>query len=84
MKIKIRKRSVGKSSNQAGRAIRESERGLQDDPVALTSHDHPQPLEHDLPIATIDVDLDALVARITPENRHPEVDWGEPRGKEIW
>jgi antitoxin MazE len=28
--------------------------------------------------------LAELVAQITPENQHPEVDWGEPRGKEIW
>jgi antitoxin MazE len=28
--------------------------------------------------------LDELLAQITPENRHDEVDWGEPRGKEAW
>jgi antitoxin component of MazEF toxin-antitoxin module len=28
--------------------------------------------------------LEELVARITDENRHPEVDWGEPVGEEIW
>ena len=28
--------------------------------------------------------LDELVAAITPENRHEEVDWGEPVGKEVW
>jgi len=28
--------------------------------------------------------LRELVARITPENRHKEVDWGKPRGREIW
>ena len=28
--------------------------------------------------------LEDLVARITDENRHPEVDWGEPVGKEVW
>lgn len=28
--------------------------------------------------------LQALVARITPQNRHPEVDWGKPRGREVW
>ena len=26
--------------------------------------------------------LDELVDRITPENRHDEVDWGAPEGKE--
>ena len=25
-----------------------------------------------------------LVAGITPENRHAEVDWGPPVGKEVW
>lgn len=28
--------------------------------------------------------LDELIARITPENRHPETDWGAPRGGETW
>lgn len=28
--------------------------------------------------------LEDLVARITPENRHPEFQWGKPQGKEIW
>lgn len=28
--------------------------------------------------------LDDLVARITPENRHPEFDWGPRMGKEVW
>jgi hypothetical protein len=26
----------------------------------------------------------ALVARITPENSHPLVDWGPPVGAEVW
>jgi antitoxin MazE len=30
------------------------------------------------------VSLKELVARITPDNRHQEVDWGEPVGKEVW
>lgn len=25
-----------------------------------------------------------LLARVTPENTHDEVDWGKPRGKEVW
>lgn len=29
-------------------------------------------------------DLDELVSQITPENRHPETDWGEPQGEEVW
>ena len=28
--------------------------------------------------------LESLVARITPENRHAELDWGPPVGKEVW
>ncbi len=30
------------------------------------------------------VSLDELVAAITPDNIHNEVDWGKPVGKEIW
>ena len=29
-------------------------------------------------------DLAEMLARITPENRHAEVDTGPPRGKEAW
>jgi antitoxin MazE len=28
--------------------------------------------------------LEALVERITPENRHGEQDWGKPVGNEVW
>ena len=28
--------------------------------------------------------LEELVAKITPKNRHEKIDWGKPRGKEIW
>jgi len=28
--------------------------------------------------------LESLVAAITPENRHDEIDWGPPVGKEAW
>lgn len=28
--------------------------------------------------------LEELMEQITPENQHKEVDWGEPRGAEIW
>ena len=28
--------------------------------------------------------LDELVAGITPKNRHTEIGWGKPRGKEVW
>ena len=29
-------------------------------------------------------DLAELVAQITPDNEHPEVEWGAPRGDEVW
>ena len=28
--------------------------------------------------------LQDLVSRIRAENRHEEIDWGPPRGKEVW
>jgi antitoxin MazE len=28
--------------------------------------------------------LESLVAGITPENRHGEIDWGKPIGREVW
>ncbi len=28
--------------------------------------------------------LEELVAQITPENRHDEIDWGPAVGKEVW
>jgi antitoxin MazE len=28
--------------------------------------------------------LESLIAAITPENRHKELDWGRPVGKEVW
>lgn len=28
--------------------------------------------------------LQELVSKITPQNRHPETDWGKPMGKETW
>jgi len=28
--------------------------------------------------------LDALLAQITDENRHDEIEWGEPSGGETW
>jgi len=31
-----------------------------------------------------DESLAALLERITPANRHQEVDWGQPVGKEVW
>ena len=34
------------------------------------------------PIAKV-FSLEEMVARITPENRHTEVDWGAPQGNEL-
>ena len=28
--------------------------------------------------------LEDLVSQITPSNRHDEMDWGRPRGSEVW
>lgn len=28
--------------------------------------------------------LEGLIAQITPENRYEKIDWGPPRGNEIW
>ena len=28
--------------------------------------------------------LEVLLELVTPENRHDEIDWGEPQGREIW
>ena len=29
-------------------------------------------------------DLDALIAEMSPDRRHPETDWGRPEGVEDW
>lgn len=29
-------------------------------------------------------DIDAMIMTITPENRHPEIRTGPPRGNEVW
>ena len=34
--------------------------------------------------ARIQPTLEDLVAKITPKNRHGEIDWGKPRGNEVW
>jgi antitoxin MazE len=34
--------------------------------------------------AEVEMTLEELCARITPENRHEETDWGPPLGKEFW
>lgn len=29
-------------------------------------------------------DLDALIAEMSPDRQHPEIDWGRPEGAEVW
>lgn len=36
------------------------------------------------PIEKTRITLESLLAKVTPENIHPETDWGKPMGKEIW
>jgi antitoxin MazE len=36
------------------------------------------------PIRPLIYDLDTLIDGITPENRHDEIDFGKPMGKEAW
>lgn len=28
--------------------------------------------------------LEEMMAQITPENQHEEIDWGKPEGREVW
>ena len=37
-----------------------------------------------LTIARKELDIEEMIARITPEKRHEEWDLGRPQGKEIW
>ena len=52
----------------------------------------PSRLTTDLPVISVDLEgtldiptyrLEELLARITPQNQHAEVDWGAPVGREI-
>lgn len=36
------------------------------------------------PVTAPAYDIDALIDAITPENRHEEIDFGPPTGKEVW
>ena len=61
------------------KAVAEQARIQEGDPIvieALDGHVELRPVER---IPT----LEELVARITPENRHEEIKWGPPVGKEI-
>jgi antitoxin MazE len=37
-----------------------------------------------VPVRQHKYDLQELIGQITPENRHDLMDWGKPRGKEVW
>ena len=37
-----------------------------------------------IPLSDEDLTLDELLEGITPENRHPETDWGPDVGNERW
>jgi antitoxin MazE len=37
-----------------------------------------------VPVARVRPTLDDLVARITPQNRHAETEWGKAQGNEVW
>ena len=61
------------------KAVAEQVRLQEGDPIlieALDGHVELHPSER-IP------SLEQLVARITPENRHKETEWGRDRGKEI-
>jgi antitoxin MazE len=36
------------------------------------------------PVVRMKYDLAELLSKVTPQNRHAEVDWGAPVGKEAW
>jgi antitoxin MazE len=50
-------------------------------PVNLTVKDGRMVMQ---PLRRRKYTLQELVSKITPNNRHPETDWGKPMGKEIW
>lgn len=52
-----------------------------DDPVNIREENGRIVIE---PVRKSAPDIEALIAGITPENRHEETDWGEPVGKENW
>lgn len=36
------------------------------------------------PVTRVKYDLAELLTKLKPRNRHHEVDWGTPVGKEVW
>ncbi|HEX9000315.1 MAG TPA: hypothetical protein VGB07_10480 [Blastocatellia bacterium] len=50
-----------------------------------TSVDSAEPVRADEQVSSPDnPSLEEMLAGITPENMHGEVDWGAPVGKEVW
>ncbi|MBI5138256.1 MAG: AbrB/MazE/SpoVT family DNA-binding domain-containing protein [Candidatus Vogelbacteria bacterium] len=49
--------------------------------VVLTQEEHKIAM---MPVHKSTFTLKELIAGITKENRHDEVDWGIPFGKEVW
>jgi antitoxin MazE len=50
-------------------------------PISLTVKNGRMVIE---PLKQRKYSLKQLVSKITPQNRHPETDWGKPTGKEAW
>lgn len=75
---------VAKSGNNLAvripRAVAEQARLQEGDQVSIEVVDGHIELRSAARIPT----LKELVAQITPENRHGEIDWGPAVGKEVW
>jgi antitoxin MazE len=63
------------------KAFAEQTRIKKGSPVSLTVKDGRMLVQ---PLRRRTYTLQELVSKITPENRHPETDWGRPMGKETW
>jgi antitoxin MazE len=79
----LRAQIVGWGNSQALRIPREMLDALrirEGDEVELTVNDGRLTVQPVIPKLT----LESLLAGITPENRHQEIDWGKPVGNEVW
>jgi hypothetical protein len=54
-----------------------------DNITCLTMRDLSQPLDRDLAVESFAIRLEAVIAKVTPENRHPLLPWGPPKGQEF-
>lgn len=68
----------GTTNLQGVRAANKSKKGSR---VRLTVEKNRIVME---PVEKAKITLESLLAKVTPENIHPETDWGKPMGKEIW